>query len=173
MIMTPSIHLESVLTLLTGLKDVENLFYLGNAFYYDKNYDRAEKSYDQCLNINPDLSEAHYNLGVLLQELERYEEAEREYKEVIRSNPDDAKAHSNLGVLLDDLERYEEAEREYKEAIRSNPDDAEAHGNLGSLYSQTGRVEEAKEELEIAKRLFDEQGRQKEATIVEALLKSL
>jgi tetratricopeptide (TPR) repeat protein len=169
----PVYHLESLLTLLTGLKDVENLFYLGNAFYYDKNYDKAEKSYSECLSINPDDAKAHYNLGLLLQELGRNEEAEREYREAIRSNPDLAEAHSNLGVLLKELERKEEAETEYKEAIRSDPDYAEAHGNLGILYSETERVEEAKKELELAKRLFDEQGRAEDVKKTEELLKSL
>ncbi|MBN1761955.1 MAG: tetratricopeptide repeat protein, partial [Methanomicrobia archaeon] len=80
----PVYHLESLLTLLIGLKDAEDLFYLGNAFYYDKNYDKAEKSYNECLSLNPDYAKAHSNLGVLLKELERNEEAETEYKEAIR-----------------------------------------------------------------------------------------
>ena len=169
----PVYHLESLLTLLTGSKDVENLLYLGNAFYDNKNYDRAEKSYNECLSINPDYAKAHYNLGVLLRELERYDEAEREYREAIRVNPDLAGAHNNLGILLKELERYEETEREYREAIRSNPDLARAHGNLGILYSKNKRVEEAKKELETAKRLLEEQGRVKDVKKAEEMLTSL
>jgi tetratricopeptide (TPR) repeat protein len=135
----PVYHLETLLDLLIRLKDAEMLFYLGNAFYKDKNYDKAEKSYYECLQINHDLAEAH----------------------------------SNLGILLDDLKRYDEAEHEYREAIRINPDDAEAHGNLGILYSQIGRLEEAKKELELAKRLFREQGRVEDGKKVDKLLKSL
>jgi hypothetical protein len=47
------------------------------------------------------------------------------------------------------------------------------HGNLGILYSKTGKNEEAKKELEIAKRLFDEQGREADVKKAEELLKSL
>jgi glucose-6-phosphate isomerase len=41
------------------------------------------------------------------------------------------------------------------------------------LYSKTGRNEEAKKELEIAKELFEAQGREADAKKAEELLKSL
>ena len=238
----PRYHLETLLNLLIKFEDAENLFYLGNAFYKDKNCENAEKSYKECsrinpdyaeeahnnlgillddlqryeeaekeyreaIRINPDGAETHYNLGILLKNLKRYEEAEKEYREAIRIKPDDAEAHNNLGILLGDLERHEEAEKEYREAIRIKPDYAEAHNNLGIslknlkryeeaekeyreatrikpdyadahanlgiLFSETGKKEEAKKELEIAKGLFEAQGREEDVKKAEKLLKSL
>ncbi|NAT10484.1 hypothetical protein C4E22_02885, partial [ANME-1 cluster archaeon AG-394-G06] len=55
----PTDHLESLLSLLIRLEDVESLFYLGNAFYRDKKYENGEKSYKKCLQINPDSAEVH------------------------------------------------------------------------------------------------------------------
>jgi hypothetical protein len=49
----PVYHLEALLNLLIKLEDAKNLFYLGNAFYKDKNYKNGEKSYKKCLRINP------------------------------------------------------------------------------------------------------------------------
>ncbi|RCV63795.1 hypothetical protein C5S53_12055 [Methanophagales archaeon] len=69
--------------------------------------------------------------------------------------------------------RKEDAEAEYRDALRINPNHAGAHGNLGILYSKTGKKEEANKELEIAKRLFDEQGREADVKKTEELLKSL
>jgi tetratricopeptide (TPR) repeat protein len=203
----PTDHLESLLSLLIGLEDAGSLFYLGNAFYRDKKHENGEKSYKECLRINPDFAEAHYNLGVLLNEMGRKEDAEAEYRDALRINPDDAKAHNNLGILLKDMGRKEDAEAEYRDALRINPDFAEAHNNLGVLlkdmgrkedaeaeyrdalrinpdyaeahynlgilFLETGKNEEAKMELEIAKRLFDEQGREAEVKKTEELLKSL
>jgi Flp pilus assembly protein TadD len=103
----------------------------------------------------------------------RKEDAEAEYRDALRINPDYADAHNNLGLLLDDMGRKEDAEAEYRDALRINPDDAEAHGNLGILYSETGSNEAAKKELEIAKRLFDEQGREADVKKAEELLKTL
>jgi len=234
-------YLESLLSLLITLEDAESLFYIGNVFYRDKKYENGEKSYKECLQINPVSAEAHYNLGYLLNETEREEEAEveyrealrinsdfalahnnlgillnakgrkedaeaeyrealrinpdyavahnnlgillnakgrkedakAEYREALRINPDDAEAHYNLGILLKEMGRKEDAEAEYREALRINPDDAEAHANLGILYSETGKKEEAKNELEIAKRLFENEGKEEDVKKMEELLKSL
>ena len=146
---------------------------LGNLLDDLERYEEAEQEYREALRLNPDYADAHNNLGILLKDLERYEEAEQEYREAIRINPDDAPAHYNLGILLNNLERYEEAEQEYREALRINPDYAEAHGNLGILYSATERQKEARKELEIAKELFEAQGRDEDVKKAEELLKSL
>ena len=74
--------------------------------------------------------------------------------------------------MLNEIGRKEDVEVEYRDALRINPDYAEAHGNLGILYSETGKKEEAKKELEIAKRLFDEHGREGDAKNAEELLKT-
>jgi len=133
----------------------------------------AEAQYREALRINPDYAGAHYNLGILLYGMGRKEDAEAQYREALRINPDYAGAYNNLGVLLYDRGRKEDAEVEFREALRINPDYAEGHGNLGILYSKTGKKEEAKKEFEIAKRLFDEQGRETDAKKAEELLKSL
>jgi len=133
----------------------------------------AEAEYREALRINPDYAIAHYNLGNLLDDMGRKEDAEAEYREALRIKPDYAEAHYNLAILLKDMGRNEDAEAEYREALRIKPDDAEAHANLGILYSETGRNEEAKKELEIAKRLFGEQGRESDAKKAEELLTTL
>ena len=138
-----------------------------------KRFEEAEKEYKEAIRINPNYVGAHNNLGILLKNLKRFEEAEKEYKEAIRINPNYVAVHYNFGVLLKDLKRFEETEKEYKEAIRINPDFAEAHGNLGILYSETKKSEEAKKELEIAKRLFEAQGREEDVKKAEELLGSL
>jgi tetratricopeptide (TPR) repeat protein len=149
----PVYHLEALLNLLIKLGDAENLFYLGNAFYKDKNYENGEKSYKECLRINPESANAHINLGILLKNLKRYEESEREYREAIRIKPDLAEAHINLGILLYDLKRYKESEREYREAIRIKPDLAEAHINLGLLLDNLKRYKESEREYREAIRI--------------------
>ena len=149
---SPEDHLLPLLELLINLKDAENLFYLGNAFYEKKDHESAEKCYRKSSEFNPDNAAAHYNLGILLQDMERYGEAKEEYREAIRADPDNAAAHYNLGILLKDLERYDEAEKEYREAIRANPDDAIAHYNMGVLLDDLRRYDGAEEEYREAMR---------------------
>ena len=146
---------------------------LGNLLHNLKRSEEAEEEYREVIKIKPDFAVAHNNLGILLKDLKRLEEAEEEYREAIRINPDLAMAHNNLGILLSNLKRFEEAEEEYREAIRINPNYVETHYNFGLLYSQTGETEEAKKELEIAKRLFEAQGREEDVKKAEELLISL
>ena len=167
---SPEDHLPPLLALLVELEDAEHLFYLGNSFDEKKDYKNAEKCYRKSLEFDPDYAEAHNNLGVLLKYLGRYDEAEEEYREAIRADPDLALAHYNLGILLNGLERYDEAEKEHREAIRIYPYLAEAHANLGILFSRTKRPKDAKKEFEIAKELFENQGREEDVKKVEELL---
>ena len=149
----PTDHLESLLSLLIRLEDAESLFHLGNAFYRDKKYENGEKSYKECLRINPNYAEAHNNLGVLLDDMGRKEDAEAECREALRINPDFAVAHYNLGNLLKDMGRKEDAEAEYRDALRINPNYAAAHYNLGILLYDMGRKEDAEAEYRDALRI--------------------
>jgi tetratricopeptide (TPR) repeat protein len=145
--------LESLKETLCKLKDAENLFYLGNGFYYKKNLSEGVNCYQKSIGINPDSAEAHFNLGNLLKELKRYDEAEKEYKEALRIKPDSVQAHVNLGLLLYELKRYDEAEKEYKETLRIKPDSVEAHVNLGLLLDDLERYDEAEKEYKEALRI--------------------
>ncbi len=107
----------------------------------------------KIIELNPDDAAAHYNLGVLLNDLKRYDEAEKEYREAIRVDPEYAAAHSSLGDLLNNRGRYDEAEKEYKDAIRADPDDAIPHSNLGVLLNDLKRYDEAEKEYREAIRV--------------------
>ena len=150
---SPEDHLLHLLDLLINLKDVENIFYLGTAFGGKKDHENAEKCYRKCLKFNPYIAVVHYNLGVLLQELEQYDEAEKEYREAIRIDPDYAVAHNNLGNLLNDLKRYDEAEEECRDAIRIDPDYVVAHNNLGISLYYLKRYDKAEKEYREAIRI--------------------
>jgi len=81
-------------------------------------YNKEEKELRELIKLNPNDTEAHYSLGVVLYNLERFEEAENEFRKVIRLNPDNVEAHYSLGVILYNLEQFEEAKKEFKEAIK-------------------------------------------------------
>jgi Flp pilus assembly protein TadD len=119
-------------------------FERGYVFQQDKNFDEAIRCYTEAIHLEPNLSEAYNNLGILLhEELKRYEEAEAAYRKAIELNPSEAKAYSNLGILLKNLKRYEEAEAAYRKAIELNPSNDNAYYNLGNLLKDLKRYEEA------------------------------
>ena len=72
------------------------------------NFEEAEASYKKALELKPDFTEAHYNLGVTLKGLGKLDEAIASYKKAIKSKPNYAKAHYNLGNILKELNKLEE-----------------------------------------------------------------
>ena len=55
----------------------------------------------RAIAIDPEEGDAHYNLGVLLENhKEDYDGAEQHYRRAIAIDPEDGHAHYNLGVLL-------------------------------------------------------------------------
>jgi len=119
-------------------------------------FEAAKKKYEEAIRINPNLAEAHNNLGNAFVKLGEYDKAEKEYKEAIRINPNLAEAYNNLGVLLvanqeiyneTTLEKYDEAEEKFKKAIEINPDFAEPHYNLAVLLRKERRVDEVLNEF--------------------------
>jgi len=124
-------------------------------------------------NVEKLTSEGHFYYAGVYYYAGDLKNAEKELRAAIRINHDFTEAHNNLGNLLKEMGSTKDAEKEYRDAIQINPDSAEAHANLGILYSETGNKEEAKKELEIAKDLFEEEGREADVKKAEELLKSL
>ena len=97
----------------------------------------------KSVQLEPQDSAAHNNLGNTFKVLKRLNEAEASYRKAITLKPDYADAHSNLGSTLQELGRLNEAEASYRKAITFKPDFAEAHRNLGTTLQELGRLNEA------------------------------
>ena len=97
----------------------------------------------RAVDIVPTDSEAHYNLGNSLKELDRLEEALASFRQSIKLKPDFAEAHNNLAITLQKLGRLEEAELGFRQMIRLESHLAAAHNNLGNILKYQGRKEEA------------------------------
>jgi tetratricopeptide (TPR) repeat protein len=95
----------------------------------------------KSVELGPLDAEAHNNLGITLEILDRLEEAEVSYRQAIKLKPDLVEAHNNLGITLKKLGRLEEAEASYRQAIKLKPDYAEAHYNLSNNLSYMNDLE--------------------------------
>ena len=107
----------------------------------------------KALEIDPDYTEAHNDLGTALFHKGQTAEAITQYQEAIRFKPDFAEAHYNLGLVLLHKGQTVEAIAEFQEALRLNPDLADAHYNLGVALLDKGRTDEAITEFQEAIRL--------------------
>lgn len=114
----------------------------------------AETAYRNALKYRPNMSDTHYNLGILLQNQKRYKEALDSYYKAISYRPNLSMGHLNLGILLAQLGNKTEAERVYRHCAdldTSKLRDPRLHEstkisclyNLGRLYSDMQKYQEA------------------------------
>ena len=59
----------------------------------------AASHYEQALRLDPDIAEAHNNLGSVLLQLGRIDEAAPQFEAALRLRPDYARARANLERL--------------------------------------------------------------------------
>lgn len=113
----------------------------------------ARRAYEEAIKLQPALTDAHINLGLLHHDLGNLVEAERCYRRALVYEPNLALAHFNLGVVLDDQQKKSAAVAAYKEALKYEPDFFEAHCNLAQLYEKLGRKRDAFRHYAAANRL--------------------
>ena len=114
----------------------------------------AEKAYLMALEIDPQMSDAHLNLGKLYHDGNGFKKAEAHYRAAGASAPKNPAPRFNLGVLMEDLKRPLDAMRCYREAIELDPAFADAHYNLGLLCESLGQKTEALAHFRSARKLY-------------------
>ena len=105
----------------------------------------AESQFRDVLEIEPELADIHYSLGLLVAEDEsRMAEAAESMSRAAELMPQNRRIHYNLGLAYQKLGRPTDAEKELKQALRlSTSDPADCLVALAILYSQQGHREEA------------------------------
>jgi tetratricopeptide (TPR) repeat protein len=111
----------------------------------------APAAYLRALELDPDHSDAHVNIGRLLQEAGEYEGSEEHYNQALEAEPDNVLAAFNLGTLFEDMGRIPDAIAAYKRASNL----ADAHYNLSRLYELVGEHAEALKHLKTYRSLID------------------
>jgi len=116
---------------------------LAASLYRQGKLDEAIIACRKVIAINPDLAEAHANLGVALFDQGKLDEAIDAYRHAIKIKPNYAEAHSNFGVVLYRQGKIEKAIDAQRQAIQINPNYAEAYFNLGNALVDLGNLDEA------------------------------
>ncbi|MGO9112299.1 MAG: sulfotransferase, partial [Thermoguttaceae bacterium] len=107
----------------------------------------------RALELKPDYSEAHNNLGNALKEQGKLDEAVACYRRALELKPDLAEAHGDLGCALEETGDLQGAEDCFRTALRHNSRFAFAHGNLAELLG--GKLPE--KDLAAQRRLLEDE----------------
>ena len=118
--------------------------------------DLAMPHFEAAAEYVPQLSTAHYNLGVLQQQQGHVDVAKSEYQLALKYGTDPteiAQAHSNLGFLLMGLNDPKAAEQEFSAALQINPAKQNSLLGRGMAEYRQGKLDAAVDDLFRASRL--------------------
>jgi tetratricopeptide (TPR) repeat protein len=111
-------------------------------------YKRAIELFEAVLKLDPNMVEAHFNLGVCYRARGDVEKQILHFREAVRLKPDMPDAHYNLGLAYSDARKYSEAASEFRKAIELKPSFAEARFQLGTALYKMEDYPEAAAEFE-------------------------
>ena len=121
----------------------------GNRLYADSLYDKAEVEYRKALELDPNGSQALFNLGNALLYQDKAQEAMDQY--VMAENRENEKGnlaqiHHNMGVICQASKDYARAVEYYKQALRENSTDHETRYNLALAMKQLKEQQQQQQE---------------------------
>ena len=129
-------------------KDPKNASYrnlLGLTYYFKGHITEAENEYLIAISLDPKLSDAKVNLGVIYLGQSRWDEAIKEFdsalSNVLYNTPEIA--YTNMGWAYYNKGDYQTALRSFSRAIELKPRYYLAHQNQGLSYMKLGNTRKA------------------------------
>jgi len=113
----------------------------------------AVQHYRRAIELDPEMVDAHLNLGMALADGGQLEEALNEVEIAHKQDPEDEMVEHELASCLIDLQRYPEAITHLKRIIKMHPEHIEAYVDLGISYTAQGFYAEAESILQKALQL--------------------
>lgn len=131
----------------------------GNKYLDASEYEKAVEAYKQAVALNPELAEAHFQLGIAYALVEQAEEASDDKlpgeedetgQKKGKKKTEEKKTNSQVA--------FENAVKLYKKITAKNPKDDIAFYNLGRAYNKLDDDREAQKALQTAVKLQPENG---------------
>lgn len=105
--------------------------------------DAALAEFQNAIELNPKLVDAHSGLGSVWEVKGQYEAAARSFAEAVRLDPSSFDNTFSLGRVYQKLARFADAARAYLHACELDPASYKARFNLGICYHQAGALGDA------------------------------
>ncbi len=96
------------------------------------NLDSAKVEYGKVLALKPDLFEAHFDMGGILEKEGKHDEAIQQYEAAAQANPSDAESQYEIGaILMTAKKQYDASMPHLRKAVELNPNHSAATKALG------------------------------------------
>jgi tetratricopeptide (TPR) repeat protein len=135
--------------------DANTAFTEGSKYFDQNETEKAIDAFKQAVKLNPDLADAHFQLGVALALLEKEDEG------VVKVNePEPAKTPKKgkepVAQKKESEKAFENAVKAYQKLLAKNPKDDNAHFNLARSYNKLNKDKEAEKAIRQAVKLKPE-----------------
>lgn len=135
-------------------------FNLGDAYYCQKNFEEAARSFKSVTdrNVTPQMeADAYYNLGNSMMEQQKYDEAFQAYKECIKLNPDDEDARYNLEyarrkmILQQQQQQNQQQEQQQEQQEQEQKQEQEQQQNQQQEQEQKQDQQQQQQQQQMSK----------------------
>jgi len=134
-------------------QDAKGWLAVGLAHAGLRQFAAAEKDFNQSLQIDTNLSEAEYQLGLMAKNQGQYPSAMEFFGRCVEQQPTNAKCLGALGSLYLQAGLLDKAESALRRSESSNPNNQETEYQLALVLSKLGKHPEAKEHMDRFKKL--------------------
>jgi len=120
------------------------LFLRGAMYERQKDYEKAEKTFRQVVDSDPNNASALNYLGYMLADRGvRLEEAQDLIERAMKLDPNNYAYLDSLGWVYFRQNRLPEAEQQLTRSVQLSSKDATIHDHLGDVYFKQGKIKEA------------------------------
>lgn len=141
---SPSLPVVSKDKLSLGeLKEAQECFRKGTAFFKDKKYKESMLEFEKALKINPKFAEAYYGLGYIYASTKSYPEAIAYFNKALEISPNYVEVYDILAYISSVSGDYAQTIEYYQKALKIKKDDLEAYNGLGFAYASLRKNKEA------------------------------
>jgi tetratricopeptide (TPR) repeat protein len=153
---------------------------LGDSYHKARQFEKAAESYQKAIELKPDDSEYHNNLGNAYAEMGKIPEAAAEFKKAAELNPAQAsRYYFNYGAVMYNTGKMDEAAEAFKKAVELDPSNADAHFLLAQAlmgkvaYDSSGNVVPAEGQIEALQKYLELAPNGSNAAAAQQLLQTL
>lgn len=143
--------------------EVRSFLQQGQTFARDEQWQAAIALYKNALDINPELADAHFLIGIAHYQDDAPADAISALQRAGELNPRSARTFYNLGVAYAGTGEIAKEMAAYRKALKLDPGHISAHYNLGTAYWAQGKDDLACAKLYRAGRLYQEAGHSRQA----------
>jgi adenylate cyclase len=126
-------------------------------FYYERDWTKAEREFEQAVKLNPNSTYAHKHYGLFLASRERFDEAVAEGKKALDLDPLSIAVSIVVGFIYLFVDRLDDTRRVVRRMTELDPNAPQAYWLGGSLLMASGDYAEAIDAFEKALSLGDNQ----------------